>query len=204
MPAIRAVLFDYGNVLVRWSPRDLYERLIPDPERLEFFLSHVVPMSWHHQHDEGRPMSETIPERQALFPEFAAEIAAWKTRFADTVREPIAGTVAFSDALLARGTPQYVLTNMPDEVVDVCFAPLPDVSRFVDIIVSGREKVAKPDPAIFHLTLARMGTFEPGEVFFTDDNPPNIAAADALGFQTHLFEGADGLWAAGRRLGLVD
>ena len=148
-------------------------------------------------------MAETIPERQALYPEFANEIAAWRERFAETVREPISGTVAFSDALLARGMPQYVLTNMPDEVVDICFAPFPDPSRFSDIIVSGREKLAKPDPAVFHLTLERMGGLEPGEVLFTDDNPPNIAAAAALGFHTHLFEGADGLWEAGRRLGLV-
>jgi 2-haloacid dehalogenase len=203
MGTVRAVLFDYGNVLVRWSPRDLYACLIPDVDRLEYFLAEVCPLSWHHQHDQGRPMAETIPERQALFPEFAAEIAAWRDRFADTVREPIAGTVAFSDALTASGMPQYVLTNMPDEVVDVCFAPFPNPGRFVDIIVSGREKLAKPDAPIFHLTLARMGGLKPEEVFFTDDSPANIAAADALGFHTHLFEGVDGLWDAGRKLELV-
>jgi 2-haloacid dehalogenase len=203
LPDIRAVLFDYGNVLVRWSPRDLYARLIPDPDRLEYFLAEVCPLSWHHQHDEGRPMAETIPERQAQFPEFSAEIAAWRDRFADTVREPIAGTVAFSDALIASGMPQYVLTNMPDEVVDVCFAPFPNPGRFIDIIVSGREKLAKPGEAIFQLTLDRMGGLTPDQVFFTDDNPPNIDTARAMGFHTHLFDGADGLWAAGKRLGLV-
>jgi 2-haloacid dehalogenase len=203
--SVRAVLFDYGNVLVRWSPRDLYARLIPDPDRLEFFLAEVCPLSWHHQHDEGRPMAVTIPERQAQFPDFAEEIAAWQTRFGETVREPIAGSLALSDALIARGIPQYVLTNMPDEVVDVCFAPIADAAtRFADVIVSGREKVAKPDPAIYHLALARMGGLAPHQVLFTDDNPPNIAAADALGFHTHLFEGPDGLWAKARALGLVD
>jgi 2-haloacid dehalogenase len=201
-PGIRAVLYDYGNVLVGWSPKQLYARLIPDPARLAFFLDHVCPMSWHLLHDQGRPMSETIPERQALYPEFASEIAAWKTGFAHMITGPIMGSVALVEALSRAHIPQYVLTNMPDEMVDVCFSGYEFPRHFSDIIVSGREKIAKPDDEIFQISLRRMGGLAPGEVLFTDDSPANIAAASTLGFHAHLFETPEGLAKAMRDLGL--
>ena len=130
MPApIRAVLFDYGNVLVGWSPRKLYARLIPDPDQLDYFLDHVCPMSWHMLHDEGQEMAVTIPARQAEFPEFAAEIAAWKTGFAEMITGEITGSTQLVSELAAANIPQYVLTNMPSEMVETCFGPF-DFPRY--------------------------------------------------------------------------
>jgi 2-haloacid dehalogenase/putative hydrolase of the HAD superfamily len=185
---IRAVLYDYGNVIVGWDPGRLYSRVIPDPDRRARFLEDVCPMSWHLLHDRGHAMAETIPARQALFPEFAAEIAMWRTHFADMISGPIPGTVALIETLAGVGTPQYVLTNMPDEMVGVCFEPYDLERHFKDVIVSGRERVAKPDPEIFKISLRRMGGLPAGSVLFADDSPANIAAAAAMGFQTCLFE----------------
>jgi 2-haloacid dehalogenase len=188
---VRAVLYDYGNVIVGWDPRRLYARVIADPARLDHFLTHVCPMSWHMLHDQGQAMADTIPRRQAEFPDFADEIALWKTDFADMISGPIAGTVALIEALGRADIPQYVLTNMPDEMVEVCFGPFGFRHHFADVIVSGRERLAKPDPAIFALTLNRMGGLAPSSVLFVDDSPANIAAARAMGFQTVLFEGPE-------------
>jgi 2-haloacid dehalogenase len=199
---IRAVLYDYGNVLVGWSPRQFYSRLIAKPERLDYFLDKVCPMSWHLLHDQGVPMSETIPQRQAIFPDFADEIAAWKTGFGEMITGEITGTTALLPVLDKAGIGQYVLTNMPDEVVSICFGPFDFPIYFKDVIVSGAEKLAKPDRPIFDLTLARMGGLNPAEVFFTDDAPANIATAKDMGFVTHLFEGPEGLVAAMRNAGL--
>jgi 2-haloacid dehalogenase len=199
---IRAVLYDYGNVLVGWSPRKLYARLIAKPERLDYFLDKVCPMSWHLNHDSGTPMSVTIPDRQRVFPEFADEIAAWKTGFAEMITGEITGCTDLIPILDAAGIPQYVLTNMPSEMVDTCFSPFEFPKYFKDVIVSGDEKAAKPDRPIFDISLARMGGLDPSEVFFTDDAPANIAAAKAMGFVAHLFEGPDGLVVAMREAGL--
>ena len=188
---LRAVLWDYGNVIVGWDPAHLYARVIEDRARLSFFLTEVCPMSWHLLHDQGRPMSETIPERQALFPAFAAEIAMWKPRFGDMITGAIDGTGALIEALAALDVPQYVLTNMPDEVVDVCFGPFPIARHFKDVIVSGREGVAKPDARIFEIALERMGGLPPETVLFADDSRANVEAARALGFQAVLFEGPE-------------
>ncbi len=204
MPArpIRAVLYDYGNVLAGWSPRKLYSLIIAKPERLDYFLDKVCPMSWHMLHDSGIPMSETIPARQRLFPEFADEIAAWKTGFADMMTGEISGSTELVATLHQAGIPQYVLTNMPSEMVDTCFGPYEFPKYFADVIVSGDEKLAKPGRAIFDLSLARMGGLDAGEVLFTDDSPANIEAAKAMGFVAHLFEGPEGLKRAMQDAGL--
>jgi 2-haloacid dehalogenase len=199
---IRAILYDYGNVLVGWSPRNLYARLIAKPERLDYFLDKVCPMSWHLLHDSGTPMSLTIPERQRIFPEFAEEIAAWKTHFGEMITGEISESTDLIPVLHAAGYPQYVLTNMPSEMVDTCFSPFSFPKYFKDVIVSGDEKLAKPEQPIFDVTLARMGVTDPRDVFFTDDSPANIATAKAMGFVTHLFEGPEGLVVAMRDAGL--
>jgi 2-haloacid dehalogenase len=199
---IRAVLYDYGNVLVGWSPRHYYARVIPDPERLTFFLDHVCPMSWHMLHDQGQPMAVTIPERQALFPEFAAEIAAWKTDFSQMITGEITGSTALVERLAAFAIPQYVLTNMPSEMVETCFAPFDFPKYFQDVIVSGDEKTAKPERPIFDIALRRMGGLNAEDVFFTDDSPANIDSARSYGFVTHLFEGPEGLKMAMQEAGL--
>jgi 2-haloacid dehalogenase len=199
---IRAVLYDYGNVLVGWSPRKLYARLIAKPERLDYFLDKVCPMSWHLLHDSGVPMDVTIPERQAIFPDFASEIAAWKTGFGEMITGEITGSTDLIPVLHKAGIPQYVLTNMPSEMVATCFSPFSFPKYFTDVIVSGDEKTAKPDRPIFDISLARMGGLNPSEVFFTDDSAANIAAAQAMGFVTHLFEGPQGLARAMRDAGL--
>jgi 2-haloacid dehalogenase len=199
---IRAVLYDYGNVLVGWSPRHYYARVIPDPERLTFFLDHVCPMSWHMLHDQGQPMAVTIPERQALFPEFAAEIAAWKTDFSQMITGEITGSTALVERLAALAIPQYVLTNMPSEMVETCFGPFDFPKYFQGVIVSGDEKTAKPERPIFDIALRRMGGLKAEDVFFTDDSPANIEAARSYGFVTHLFEGPEGLKMAMQEAGL--
>jgi len=57
---------------------------------------------------------------------------------------------------------------------------------FEDIVVSGREGLAKPDPSIFDLTVQRTG-LDPAATLFTDDSPRNVEAARACGLQAELF-----------------
>ncbi|MFM2020789.1 MAG: hypothetical protein RJB02_497, partial [Pseudomonadota bacterium] len=78
----------------------------------------------------------------------------------------------------------------------------PLFDHFRDIVVSGDEKLLKPDPAIYQLALARFG-LAPGEGLFIDDNLPNIVAARENGFQGHHFVDAPTLQAELAKLGLL-
>ena len=199
---VSAVVFDVGRVIVQWQLRTLFAKLIDDPEELDWFLANVVTEEWHFEHDAGRPLSEMLPERKAKFPKYADLIDAYAARFLETIPGPVPGTAKIIEALSSRGVPLFAITNFGAEFWAQFRPTVPVLDLFRDIVVSGAEKLAKPDPAIFGLAALRFG-HAPGAMLFIDDNAANIAAADALGWQTHHFQDADRLAADLRQRGLL-
>ena len=189
---IEAVVFDVGKVLVRWE-RDLpFRRLIPDDTVRAEFMDTVIPLDWHAQHDAGRSAEEMIAERSAQFPSHAALIRAWLTHFNETLPGPVPGSPAIVEDLSARGIPLYAITNFGADTW-AGFAPgWPLRTQFIDIVVSGNEQLAKPDPAIYALAAARFGR-APRSMLFVDDSLANVESARNCGWHTHHFVDAAGL-----------
>ncbi len=201
MPA-RAVVFDVGNVLYHWDMRRLFAKLIHNVGELDWFLANVVTEDWHFQHDAGRPLAEMLPERISQFPGYADHINAYATRFVETIPGPVAGMIALVEELAARKIPIFGITNFGAEFWDQ-FRPTASVfDHFTDIIVSGVEKLVKPDPAIYALALRRFG-LAPGEGLFVDDRLENIESAAANGFVGHHFKDAVGVKTALVTHGLI-
>ena len=200
--SIRSVVFDVGGVLYDWHPRYLYRKLIDDPDRLEWFLANVVTLEWHFQHDEGRPCAETTAELIERFPEHRDLIAVYDERWLETVPGPIPGMIELVGQLAAVGVPLYAITNFSHEFWPRFKATAPVFTPFRDIVVSGDERLVKPDPRIFELAKRRFSV-APGEALFIDDRADNVAAAEAAGFVGHVFEGADRLRRRLVELGLL-
>lgn len=196
-------MFDIGRVLFQWQLSALFEKLIDDEAELQWFLANVVTEEWHFQHDRGRPLTEMIPERIAEFPDYAVPIKAYAARFNETVPGPVAGTHDLVRRLHSLGVPLFCLTNFGDEFWQMFRPTQPIFDLFDDIIVSGAEKIAKPDPRIYAVTEARSG-FAGADLFFTDDNHHNIAAAHARGWRAHLFTDAASLEAQLVAVGLLE
>jgi 2-haloacid dehalogenase len=189
----KVVIFDVGKVLFDWEPRYLYERLIGDDRALEAFLATVVTREWHFQHDAGRLFAETSAELIAEYPQHADLIRAWGPRFNETIGDSIPGMAEIVAELDAAGVPLFAITNFSGEFWKPFVAQHRDLfDRFRDIVVSGDEKLVKPDPAIYRLALARFG-LEPGDAVFIDDNEANIESANALGIRGILFTHAEAL-----------
>jgi 2-haloacid dehalogenase/putative hydrolase of the HAD superfamily len=182
-----AVLFDIGNVIVRFDPHALYSKILHDPEERKRFLTHVCSMAWHVEHDRGAAMSQTIPALVAAHPQYRDAIEAWRDRAAEMLPEVIGPSVEAIEALHAAGVPLFALTNMPAEWVSLITGMSPAFVRFRDIVVSAHEGLIKPDPRLYRIALDRMG-LRADEVLFIDDSPPNIDAARTLGFDVHLFD----------------
>lgn len=186
---IEAVVFDVGRVLFQWELRLLFAKLIDDPARLQFLLDEVVTEEWHFQHDQGLPLGEMVPERIAEYPEFADAIHAYAKRFNETIPGPVPGSLELVERLDARGVPLFAITNFGAEFW-AGFRPTQSIfDRFRSIVVSGEERLAKPDAAIFNLAADRFG-HAPEAMLFIDDNRANIEAAAALGWQVHHFTDA--------------
>ena len=192
MTKITAVVFDVGKVLFEWDLRHLFAKLITDKDELEYFVTVIVTPEWHFQHDAGRALDDMVAERIAEFPEYAAWIAAYSNRFNETIPGPITGSLEIVQELAERGVPLFAITNFGAEFWDMFRPTQPIFDRFQDIIVSGVEKLVKPDPAIYMLALQRFG-LKSGEAIFIDDNHDNVISARENGFVAHHFTDAESL-----------
>jgi 2-haloacid dehalogenase len=183
---VMAVVFDVGKVLFEWDLRHLFAKLIDDGGELDWFLNTIVTPEWHFQADAGRPLADMVAERSAEFPNYSALIRAYSLQFNETIPGPVAGSLEIVDELAARGVPLFAITNFGAEFWDRFRPTQPVFDHFRDIVVSGVEHLAKPDPAIYALALNRFN-LAPGTGIFIDDNHANVMAARENGFAAHHF-----------------
>jgi len=178
-------------------------RQIADDEARLRFIEDVDLWSWHDSLDGGRPFDEASAELSEKFPDYAHLISAWGERFGETISDPVPGVHAIVEELDARGVPLFGITNFsadfwkPFHARERAF-----FSRFRDIVVSGEEKLLKPDPAIYYLALRRFG-LRPEEALFIDDREINVEGARAVGMHAHLFVDAEDLRARLQAEGLL-
>ena len=184
--AKKDVVFDLGNVLLRWDPRHLYRKVFVDEARMERFLSEACSLAWIQSIDGVHDFAAPIAIRAKEFPEFADELALFDTRWLETLDGAIEDNLSLMRVLKAQGRPVYGLTNYPAQKFDLSRAIHPFLDEFDAIVVSGREGVTKPDPRIYEILFARTGR-APGELVFVDDVARNIAAGERLGMAGVLY-----------------
>ncbi|MEI4506249.1 HAD family phosphatase [Sphingopyxis sp. CCNWLW253] len=182
----QSVIFDVGRVLFDWDLRYLFAKLIAGKDELEWFVTNVVTPGWHFQHDAGRPLAEMVPERKAEFPDHAPLIDAYATRFNETIPGPMPGSLELVERLDAAAVPLFAITNFGHEFWEGFRPTQPIFDRFQGIIVSGTEKLLKPDPAIYRLAIERFG-IDPAGALFIDDVAKNVAGAESVGIAGHQF-----------------
>ncbi|WP_373490801.1 HAD family hydrolase [Parasphingorhabdus sp.] len=186
IPKIDTVIFDIGNVLYRWDLRCLFAKLIDDPEELDWFLAHVVTPEWHFQHDAGRPFAEMVAERSRQFPQYAEHILAYSRRFPETIPGPVEGMLELVRRLAARGVPLFAISNFGAESWSQFRPMAPIFDLFSDIVISGEEKLMKPETAIFTMALDRFSC-RAEQCLFIDDRLDNIEAGRSVGLAGHHF-----------------
>ena len=180
------VVFDLGNVLLRWDPRYLYRKVFADEARMERFLATACAIDWILSIDGCADFAEPIADRVQKFPDFADELRLFDTRWLETLDGPIEDNLNLLERLKAQNRPVYALTNYPAQKFELSRKVYPFLDTFDTIVVSGREGVTKPDPRIFELLFERAGR-RPDELFFIDDNARNIEAARSLGMDGLLY-----------------
>lgn len=191
-PKRSIAVFDLGGVLIDWNPRHLYRKLIPDPDEMERFLAEICSPEWNLEQDRGRSWAEATELLINLHPQHEDLIRAYRQRWPEMLGGPIARSVEVLRDLRARAVPLYALTNWSHETFDHAIELYDFLAWFQDILVSGRELIVKPDPAIFRRLLDRNG-LNPADAVFIDDNPKNAAAATAIGMHGIHFTTPDAL-----------
>jgi 2-haloacid dehalogenase len=185
--AINTAVFDLGNVLIRWNPRNLYKKLFGDDvEAMETFLSQVCHTAWNEQQDQGRTWQAATEEAIARHPDQAELIRAYRERWEEMLGGAIEETVAILDELHANGIRLLALTNWSAETFPIALERFEFLQRFEGILVSGVEGVIKPSPEIFQLLASRYDV-DCTRAVFIDDHRPNIEGAQREGFHAVQF-----------------
>ncbi len=200
----RAVVFDLGNVLIDWDAHAAISAGVGEERSRTFLADAAFDFGrWNGQQDSGRTWADGEATAIADHPHYRDEIRAYRANFADSLRGPIDGSVAILRELHAAGTPVFALTNWSHELFPVAVERFDFLALFEDIVVSGTEGVAKPDPAIFALLAERIAHRVPlADCVFVDDRADNVAAAQRAGMAGLIFTGPDRLRTDLRRHGL--
>lgn len=187
------VVFDLGNVLLRWDPRFLYRKIFAgDEERMEWFLANICTSEWNIEQDKGRTFEEAVRVLAARHPDHAPHIHAYHERWHETLPGSIEGTVAVLEELHQKDVPLYAITNFNGPKFRETQKRFDFLNRFRDIVVSGEVRMLKPDREIFDHFLAR-NDLSAGDCLFIDDNRDNVTGAQAIGMEVIRFESPDRL-----------
>lgn len=201
MNGLRAVVFDFGGVVVEWDMRALFREFFPDEAGMEAFLDRVLTPAENLRCDLGTPLAVVVGELVERHPEHRVPLEAWRDRWLDTIPAEIPGTAALIDDVRAQGLLVLGLSNFSAETFPWCRERYGVFDRFDDIVISGDVGLAKPQPEVYGLLCARNGV-EPSQAVFLDDSPANVAGAHAVGMPAHLFVDAAQARADLRRHGI--
>jgi 2-haloacid dehalogenase len=176
------VVFDFGGVLIDWSPRYLFQPHFEDENKLQFFLDNICTGNWNEMQDAGRSLQEGTEVLMNHFPEWETEIKMFYGQWHVMLKGPMPKTVDILYQLKHQGVRLLGLTNWSAETFPIALQRFEFLSLFEHILVSGQEKLIKPDRAIFQLLIKRYNLV-PSETIFIDDNIKNVAAARAVGIE---------------------
>jgi HAD superfamily hydrolase (TIGR01509 family) len=185
------VAFDIGNVLLRWSPRNLFRKVFADESEMEAFLATACSMDWIVETDRVQSIEVALAARVAAYPQYARQLRLFDERWIEMLSGPIDENVALLERLRKQGDKVYAITNFCGEKFEITRVAYPFLDGFDGIIVSGREGLVKPDPRIFELFLTRFG-LRAEDVLFIDDSERNVVAARGVGMEAlHFVDGVD-------------
>ena len=190
---LKVIIFDFGNVLLEWNPRYVYQRYFPnDPEGMERFLQEVNFMEWNLLQDKGRPFTEGVAVLSREFPHYSHLIQAYQDHWIDSLGESLPGTVEILKELKQAGYRVYGLSNWSAETFPRALEKHDFFNLLDDFVISGEVGHVKPHPEIFQIMLDRIGR-PANECLFIDDALANIEQAQKLGFATVHFQSPEQL-----------
>jgi len=190
---IKAIIWDLGNVFINWDPKRLFDNLIEDEEKRAYFLNNVCTMDWNENQDAGYPIKQATEELAAKHPEWKEYIESYYGRWVEMLGGPIEGTVEiFRELKQKDNLKHYALTNWSHELFPTALQMFDFLHWFDGRVVSGEERMRKPQPEFYQVLLDRY-SLQAGDTIFIDDNLRNVKAAEAMGIRSIQFHSPEQL-----------
>ena len=187
---IHNLIFDFGQVLVRFEPDEIAAPYIPDPADRALACPILFDRFWWDRFDAG-----TLTEEQALpelLPRLPERLRAPAARVLLEWHQNLPPVPGMWD-LVGRcrsefGARVFLLSNISLDFADRGAPRYPVLSQMEGCVFSAKVGLVKPKPAIFDYTLNKFG-LRAEETLFIDDSPRNLAGAAACGIAGYRFEG---------------
>jgi 2-haloacid dehalogenase len=190
---INTFIFDLGGVLIDWNPRYVYREIFSDEKEMEYFVTEICGSAWNLAQDAGRTVEEGNKALIKQHPKYEKEILTFYQRWPEMLGGPIIESVNILQELHAKeGIRIVALTNWSAETFPIARGLYDFLGLFEGILVSGDEKLVKPDPAIYELILDRYD-IDRAKAIFIDDNKTNIEASNNLGLEGWHFTSPEDL-----------
>ena len=189
---MKNVIFDFGNVIIRWDPYRALSTVFDSREEMDKALVAIGFFDWNKEQDRGRSWPEGVALAKRDMPDHAHIFQAYADGLRPAHDELVAGTSELIESLHNKGVGLFGLTNASLATVDVVKSVAPVLGLMQDIVVSAAEGMIKPDAEIFELCLSR-NNLKRSQTLFVDDSLANCEAARALGIAAHHFSDAAGL-----------
>ncbi len=184
---IKNIIFDFGGVLIGWSPKNVFRHVFEDQSKMNWFLENVCTMEWNEAQDGGRTIKEAEEVLIDQHPTWEKEIKTYYSRWHEMLTGPIYGTVLILQELERKAAHRlFGLTNWSAELFPYAKKHYHFLNGFEGILVSGEEHLKKPDPAIYQRMLDKFD-LQSEDCLFIDDNLRNIQAAEKFGWQVIHF-----------------
>jgi epoxide hydrolase-like predicted phosphatase len=181
--AIQKVIFDVGQVLVKFNPQNLFIKILKDEEKVDFFLKNICTWEWHIQQDLIYDTSKAAGPVIKKYPEYKEAIEAFYGRFLEMIDSVHQENVNLALKLKQKGYPIYLLSNFPGDQFEKYRLQNSFLNEFDDRIISGDVGLAKPDIKIYQLAIKKFN-LNPEESLFIDDKIENTKGAEQAGIKT--------------------
>lgn len=181
---IKNIIFDFGNVLIKWDPHNLYNKYFGNKQKADWFLNNIFTMEWNSKMDTDKTFAQVTSELISLYPEWTDAIHAYDERWDEMIEGPITEMWELIGKLKSLGYKTYGLSNWPKEKLH----PTVKLREMLDgAVISSLVQLSKPDTSIYKY-LINTYSIKPEESVFIDDMPQNIIAAEQLGFHGIIFK----------------
>ena len=183
-------LFDLGGVFFDWNPIHFYKNIFNTNEEMEFFLSEICNDDWNIKQDAGRTIAEAEKEQILLYPKYEKYIKMYYKNHRKMIKGTFIESINTLNYLKKNNYECFVLSNWSAETFygleKSMIDEYPFLKNFEGLLISGEDKLIKPDPAIYKLAIKRFNLV-PEKTVFIDDKIENILVASKLKFNTiHL------------------
>ncbi len=183
----KAIIWDLVNVLIDWNPNYVFDKLIKDEDRKAHFFQNICTTDWNENQDAGYPIKQATADLIQKHPDWKQYIEAYYGRWEEMLGGPIQETVEiFRELKKKEALKHYALTNWSHELFPVALQRYDFLQWFDGRVVSGEEKMRKPNLKFYQVLLDRYN-LNADEVLFIDDNLRNAEAARSLGIKTIRF-----------------